>query len=321
MNDVLTLSVNREAKKIVRTILETSEALGVMVTHLPNGATVIDLGQQARGSWLAGQYYVQATMGGLAEISFEPFLLDSVQPNVVRVMTGHPLEACIGSQIAGWQLEAKKEAPILAGPARALNRINPDHYLGWINYADQSEEGVISIQTSELVSVQTADLIAHACQIRPENLYILVAGNASLACAIQVPARIIEQTLHRLHEEGFDIKTVRLAQGMCVIPPLIDNDLIAMGRINDALLYGGTAVLSVENTDEAISAVIQRLVTLASPAYGRSFQEIYQEAGCDFYNIPIEFNSPAAVQINNLTTGQTFCAGEWDLGILRRSFF
>ncbi len=315
------LSVNREAMKIVRIILETPEFLGVQVSRLPNGTTVIDMGQHVQGSWLAGKYYTLVTLGGLAEVSFEPFLIDDFQLNGIRVMTSHPLEACIGSQIAGWQLEAKKDAPILAGPARALNRVNPDHYFDWINYRDQNEEGVISIQTSEPVSENTAKLIAHACQIKPENLYILVAPNSSLVCAIQVSARIIEQTLHRLVEEGFDIKTLRLAQGYCVIPPLINNDLIAMGRINDAILYGGIAILFVETSDDAITRMIDRVTSSASHAYGRPFVDIYKEAGYDFYNVPMDLNSPAAVQINNIDTGRTFCAGEFNYDVLRRSFF
>ena len=47
------LSINAEAMKIVRRILEAPEALGVEVSRLGCGATVIDMGQRrARG--LAG---------------------------------------------------------------------------------------------------------------------------------------------------------------------------------------------------------------------------------------------------------------------------
>ena len=43
------LSINREAMKLVRRILESPAALGVTATRLPNGATVIDMGQVAPG--------------------------------------------------------------------------------------------------------------------------------------------------------------------------------------------------------------------------------------------------------------------------------
>ena len=55
----------------------------------------------------------------------------------VRVMVDQPVAACVASQIAGWRLEsARAGAPILAGPARALNRANLDHYFDLIDYRD-----------------------------------------------------------------------------------------------------------------------------------------------------------------------------------------
>ena len=76
------------------------------------------------------------------------------------------------------------------------------------DYRDHADEGVIAIQTAEAVTDDWALTIATACSLQPENLYILVAPNSSLVCAIQVAARIVEQSLHRLAEEGFDVATV-----------------------------------------------------------------------------------------------------------------
>ena len=42
------MSINREAMKIVRRVLEAPEPLGVHVIRLGNGATVLDMGQRAR---------------------------------------------------------------------------------------------------------------------------------------------------------------------------------------------------------------------------------------------------------------------------------
>src|SRR5438270_14007791 len=99
------ISVNREAMKVVRTVLDSAEALGVAVSRLPNGATVIDMGQQARGGWLAARYYTLVTLGGLGDVSYEPFALGDRQLPAVRVAVDRPLEACVGSQIAGWRLD------------------------------------------------------------------------------------------------------------------------------------------------------------------------------------------------------------------------
>lgn len=316
------LSINREAMKIVRRILDAPEALGVRVDRLPNGATVIDMGQRAPGGWVAGKYYTLITLGGLGEVSYEPFAVGDRVLAAVRVMIDHPMAACVASQIAGWRLEgARAGAPILAGPARALNRANPDHYFDLIDYQDEASEGVIAIQTADPVTEDWANAIAGACRLAPEQLTILVAPNSSLVCAVQVAARIVEQSLHRLAEEGFDVRSVRHAHGFGVIPPLVRDEVIAMGRINDSLLYGGEATLYVDTTDGAVAAVIGKVVSAASRAYGRPFVEIYEEAGRDFYQIPLDLHSPAVLHINNLNSGRTFSAGEINRAVLRRSFF
>ncbi|MCB9126212.1 MAG: methenyltetrahydromethanopterin cyclohydrolase [Caldilineaceae bacterium] len=316
------LSINRDAMKIVRRILDAPEALGVAVSRLLGGATVIDMGQRAPGSWAAGKLYTLVTLGGLAEVSYEPFAVGDRALSAVRVMIDHPLEACIASQIAGWRLEGAREgAPILAGPARSLNHANPDHYFELTDYRDEAGEGVIAIQTAEPVTEDWATTIAQACKLQPENLYILVAPNSSLVCAIQVAARIVEQSLHRLAEEGFDVATVKYAHGFGVIPPLIADEVIAMGRINDSLLYGGVATLYVDADDAAIAAVIGKVVSVASRAYGRPFVEIYEDAGRDFYQIPLDLHSPAVLHINNIRTGRTFSAGEINYAVLQQSFF
>jgi methenyltetrahydromethanopterin cyclohydrolase len=114
---------------------------------------------------------------------------------------------------------------------------------------------------------------------------------------------------------------VRYAHGFGVIPPLIRDEIVAMGRINDSLLYGGVATLYADTTDEAAAAVVQKVVSGASRAYGRPFVEIYEEAGRDFYQIPLDLHSPAVLHINNLNSGRTFSAGEINYAVLRQSFF
>jgi len=317
------ISVNREAMKIVREIVADSDALGVGVETLSNGSTVIDMGLECKGGWRAARLYTLVTIAGLGEVSYEPFITGGRTLSAVRVMIDHPVEGCVASQIAGWRLEAagKEHAAILAGPGRALNRTNPDHYLDWVGYRDDHHESVVAIQTSEPVPVEMASLIASSCRVEPSDLYVLVAPNRSLVCAVQVAARIVEQTLHRMAEEGFDLERVRYATGFGVIPPLVDDDLLSMGRINDSLLYGGVSTIYLEGSDEECADLVGRVVSEASEAYGRPFVEIYEEADRDFYNIPLDLHSPAEVHINNLTTGHTFSAGRINHDVLEESFF
>ena len=59
------LSINQEAMKIVRRILDAPEALGVLVERLPGGATVIDMGQRCTGR-LGGRQALHAHHAGRA---------------------------------------------------------------------------------------------------------------------------------------------------------------------------------------------------------------------------------------------------------------
>lgn len=317
------ISINREAMKTMRVILDDSDALGVLVEVLPNGTTVVDMGLEAKAGWRAAQLYTLVTIAGLGEVSYEPFEVGGRMLSAVRVMIDHPIEACVASQIAGWRLESpgKEHAAILAGPGRALNKASLDHYFEWTDYRDDHHESVVAIQASEPISTAMADLIAASCGVDANDLYILIAPNRSLVCAVQVAARIVEQTLHRLAEEGMDLRCLRYAYGFGVIPPLVDDDMRSMGRINDSLLYGGIANIGVQSTDELCEDIAPKVVSSACAAYGRPFIEIYEDAGRDFYEIPIELHSPAEVHINNLSTGRTFSAGAIDYKVLEASFF
>lgn len=309
--------------RLVREILDNPAAVGAVVTTLENGATVLDLGQEAPGGWVAGRYYSLITMGGLGEFSYETFPrpIDGVYLPAVRVMVDFPQIACTASQIAGWRLETGDFAPILSGPARALNT-QPDHYMEQVAYRDRCDEAVIAIQTREPVQAAWAEAIADQCQIEAENVYILVAPNASLVTAVQVAARSVEQAIHRLDEEGLPMESIFSAQGFCVVPPLVDDDFVAMGRINDALLYGSEATFYLRHKDDAfVVALAEKVVSEASEAYGRPFADIFEAAGRDFYNIPPDIHSPAVVHLNNLTTGRTHNAGQLNESLLARSFF
>ncbi|MCL4459950.1 MAG: methenyltetrahydromethanopterin cyclohydrolase [Chloroflexi bacterium] len=312
------ISVNKEAMKLVRVILGEAEKLNIAINKLSNGTTVIDMGQKVEGGWLAGKYYALVTMGGIGEVTFGRFRLNETELPAVHVAIDQPLLACVASQIAGWRLQGGDFVPILSGPARAL-ATNPDRYFRWIDYRDDSAEGVICIQTDREITVEIAESVAKACRLQPEHLYILVAPNSSLVCAIQVSARTVEQGLHKLAEEGFDLKSIAFAYGYAPIATLIKDELQAMGRINDCLLYGGTATYYVHSEDQLIREVIGKIPSSYSREYGIPFVDIFERHNRDFYQIDPALHSPAVININNLSSGHTFTAGEVDYAVLRRS--
>jgi methenyltetrahydromethanopterin cyclohydrolase len=94
---------------------------------------------------------------------------------------------------------------------------------------------------------------------------------------------------------------------------------VAIGRTNDAVLYGASVSLWVRTEDSAIEAVLDRVPSSASKEHGRLFHELMREHG-DFYSIDPMLFSPARVTFINSATGRVFSAGDPDEAMLMRSF-
>jgi methenyltetrahydromethanopterin cyclohydrolase len=120
-------------------------------------------------------------------------------------------------------------------------------------------------------------------------------------------------------ELGFDLGTIVAGAGTCPIAPGLPDPLRAIGRTNDAVLYGAAVSLWVRSDDRAIEAVIDRLPSSASKEHGRLFYDLFKQHG-DFYAIDPMLFSPARVTLVNAATGRVWSAGATDEGLLMTSF-
>ena len=274
------------------------------------------------GSWRTAKLMTEILYGGLNEITYETFpeMIDGVYYNAVHVYSDNVVLQQAGCNISGWELKPGKYAPVLAGPGRTLARKKGDWFSKYSDYEDKHHEAVLTVEMGRMLEEEEVEELIEAVGVDACNLYILVAASGSIACSVQVSARIIEQTLHRLHEEKFNLDNIVEAHGFCVIPPVIKDDLIAMGRLNDVLIYGGQSTFTVDCEDEEVEKVIDKITSDKCSMYGSSFKTIYQENGCDFYRVPMEMYSPAKTVIINQRTGKVFKAGKLNLEILAKSF-
>ena len=85
--------------------------------------------------------------------------------------------------------------------------------------------------------------IADACRVAPRQSRSFAAPTASLAGGLQIVARSVETALHKLAELKFDLSRIISAHGTAPLPPVAANDLAAIGRTNDAILYGARVIL------------------------------------------------------------------------------
>src|SRR5439155_1557172 len=81
--------------------------------------------------------------------------------------------------------------------------------------------------------------------LAPPQLTFVAAPTASLAGGVQIAARILETGLHKMDTLGFDLKKIVSGIGTAPLPPVAKNDLRAIGRTNDCILYGGQARYTV----------------------------------------------------------------------------
>ena len=138
---------------------------------------------------------------------------------------------------------------------------------------------------------------------------------------MQITARIIETGLHKMDALGFDVRLVTHAIGAAPLPPVAKNDLRAIGRTNDCILYGGQARYTVSAGDATLETLATKLPACASADYGTPFYEIFERYDRDFYKIDSLLFSPAEVWLTSATTGRTFHGGKLDPAVLRASLF
>jgi methenyltetrahydromethanopterin cyclohydrolase len=319
------ISLNQRAAKIAQHMVNEREALGLSVEKLANGTTLIDAGIESPGSLEAARLLACACMGGLGQVywSQQTFRYGDSDPSLdfwvpaVAVSVSSPSIACMASQYAGWAIHREGYYAIGSGPARALYA--DEEIYKKLDYKDRAETAVLVLEGRALPEESVAAYIADCCGVKPESLIILVAPTASLVGSVQIASRSAETGIHKLSMLGFDVRSVTAAFGMCPLAPVAADDLHAIGRTNDAILYGAQAYYAVHAADDELAALIERIPSANSPDYGTSFYELLIRHKGDFYRIDPMLFSPARVEINNLDSGNTFRAGKFNPSLLKAS--
>jgi methenyltetrahydromethanopterin cyclohydrolase len=319
------ISVNKRAEAVVRQMIDDSEALGIKVKRLKNGATLIDAGIDVSGSLEAGRLFSEACLGGLGQVSFTQRTYHSRKSDrnsgfwlpAVAVNVRMPHLACMASQYAGWAVKHEKYFAIGSGPARALFA-GEDIYQK-LDYRDEAETAILMLETRELPGEETSAFLSEKCKVMEDRLILLIAPTASLVGSVQIAARSVETGMHKLMELGFDVRKVKTGSGLCPLAPVASNDLTALGRTNDAILYGAQVFLAVQANDDELKNLIDQVPSSGSRDYGTLFHELFQRYNGDFYQMDPMLFSPAQVEINNLTSGRIYRAGQLDPSLLQSS--
>jgi methenyltetrahydromethanopterin cyclohydrolase len=256
-------------------------------------------------------------LADLGDVSYVPCPIPEIGGPAVQVTTDDPVRACLASQYAGWQISVGKYFAMGSGPMRALAA--REELFSHINGKEESQFAVGVLETRKHPTEEVISAIVAKLPPVAEHLTLLVAPAASIAGTTQVVARSVETALHKLHELKFDVSQVISGYGVAPLPPVAAEELQAIGRTNDAILYGGKVTLWVRSDDEMLTAIGPKVPSNHSKDHGSLFAELFARYG-DFYKIDPLLFSPADVEFRNLKTGNCHRFGKVEPDLVRKSF-
>jgi methenyltetrahydromethanopterin cyclohydrolase len=316
-------SLGSTTEPLLAALLAEAPALRLEVLRSATGARLVDGGIAVPGGIEAGRRIAEICMGGLGRVAVGPGSPFPAWPFRVSVTASEPVLACLGSQYAGWSLShGEGEGAYFAmasGPGRA--RARKESLFEELVYADDAADGACFVlETDRIPPDALIEEVAADCGLPPSALTFVLTPTTSLAGAVQITARVLEVALHKVHALGFPLHHVRDGLGTAPLPPPSPDFLTAMGRTNDAILFGGEVQLFVGGPEEEASDLARKLPSSASRDFGKPFAAIFKDAGFDFYQIDPMLFSPARVLVTALSSGRTFTAGMLAPDLLAQSF-
>ena len=316
-------SVGRLTQPLVAELLRVSESLRLGVERTAAGATIVDGGIRSAAGLEAGRRIAEICLGGLGRVSLGPGSPFPDWPFRVSVTAADPVLACLASQYAGWSLShGEGDAAYFAmasGPGRA--RAAKEALFEELGYTDRATAwGFFVLETDRRPPDELIAQVAQDCGLGPDALTFVLTPTTSLAGAVQITARVLEVALHKVHALGFPLEHVRDGLGSAPLPPPSPDFLTAMGRTNDAILFGGEVQLFVTGPEAEAVELAEKLPSSGSRDFGKPFATIFKDAGHDFYKIDPLLFSPAEVEFRNLKTGRCHRFGRCEPGLVRKSF-
>jgi methenyltetrahydromethanopterin cyclohydrolase len=309
--------LNSRSKKCCAAAMDEAGHLEVREIEELAPASVLDFGVNHVGTIAGGLLLARICVADLAALSVHP-PTSVTSLAEIQVVIDHPVEACIASQYAGWPFSFGGYFAMCSGPARVA-RGNESLLIDY-GLLHQTEHAVGVFESAQIPNREAIEAFASQCRLAPHQITLCIARTASLPGTIQVVARSVETTMHKLHEIQFDLRCVKRAIGTAPLPPIGADDLQSLGWTNDAILYGSRATLWVDADDSQIARAGERLPSCTSADYGKPFREIFERYDRDFYKIDRMLFSPAEVTIHSLKSGRTFVFGKTNSKILCESF-
>lgn len=303
---------------LVRNLITRSHAWRIQVERSKEGCVIVDCGINCPGSIEAGIAVAEICMGGMGTVDIVPSSRFKRWKWDIHVRSSNPVLACLASQYAGWNLQAGKFSCLGSGPARA--QAGREELLKEIGYRSQPGQSVLVLEVDSPPPAAIIEKICHDCHVEPQNVTLILTPTTSLAGTVQVIARVLEVALHKAHSLKFPLEHIIDGVACAPLAPPGSDFLQAMGRTNDAIIYGGQVHLFVGGEEEEAATLAKNLPSTQSHDYGKPFATIFHDCKGDFYAIDPHIFSPADVTLTALKSGRTFHGGACNEKLLNQSF-
>ncbi|KTS02427.1 N(5),N(10)-methenyltetrahydromethanopterin cyclohydrolase [Methylobacterium radiotolerans] len=315
-------SINALSGPLVERLVADAPTLRLSVSQAAGGARMVDAGAQARGSIEAGRRIAEICLGGLGTVTIAPSGPIASWPYSVTVHSADPVLACLGSQYAGWSLaDETGDSGFFAlgsGPGRAVAAVE-DLYQE-LGFRDSATKTALVLEAAGGPPESVVAKVAEASGLKPEDLTFIYAPTQSLAGSTQVVARVLEVALHKAHTVGFDLHAIVDGIGSAPLSPPHPDFIKAMGRTNDAIIYGGRVQLFVDADDADAKQLAEQLPSTTSSDHGAPFAEIFARVNGDFYKIDGALFSPAEAIVTSVRSGATYRGGRLEPTLVDASF-
>ena len=315
-------SINALSGPLVERLIADAPTLRLSVSQAAGGARMVDAGAEARGSIEAGRRIAEICLGGLGTVTIAPSGPIASWPYSVTVHSADPVLACLGSQYAGWSLaDETGDSGFFAlgsGPGRAVAAVE-DLYQE-LGFRDSATKTALVLEAAGGPPESVVAKVAEASGLKPEDLTFIYAPTQSLAGSTQVVARVLEVALHKAHTVGFDLHAIVDGIGSAPLSPPHPDFIKAMGRTNDAIIYGGRVQLFVDADDADAKQLAEQLPSTTSSDHGAPFAEIFARVNGDFYKIDGALFSPAEAIVTSVRSGATYRGGRLEPTLVDASF-
>ena len=315
-------SLNNMAAEIVEhDIIPHAKDLNCEISTLSNGATIIDMGINVKGGWKAAKLFTDTCLGGMGKLVYQSMYIGKHLVPTAVLQIDQPPIAQLSSHIAGLYVPYHDYNQSVSGPLRCI--AGNDHWAKRSTYRDtEARKAIGHLQITTMPDEELAEIIADAIGFSPKDLYLIASPTSTLVGSVQIVARNLEQTFATLGDRNaFPINSVVQAIGWSPIISIEDDEIIAMGRVNDGLIYGQESTLYLDCEDAEILNGLEDIPMCKNETvFGIPFEEMFRESGCDWAKVPRDWDAPCKINFINMRTNHFFSTGMLHYGVLERDF-